>query len=196
MVKVATMNGGTSTATKPTAAAPRPGSTGTKKAAAVAAKTPSAAPLKTSPAPAAAKQVAREDAPLPDVVVPAAKPVREAAATLEKRVAGENAEKEGAMKARMEVEKMKKGVEEEGEGKDVAFGWSACEAEKVLVTGSFGDWQKETELVKKGDAWEVLLKLKPGVYEYKFIVDGEWCYDITMPTVTDEGGNVNNVITV
>lgn len=38
--------------------------------------------------------------------------------------------------------------------------------------------------------------LPPGVYQYKFIVDGEWQYDPSQPAMYDEMNNVNNVIEV
>lgn len=38
--------------------------------------------------------------------------------------------------------------------------------------------------------------LAPGVYQYKFIVDGEWRYAADQPAILDEMGNVNNVVEV
>lgn len=37
---------------------------------------------------------------------------------------------------------------------------------------------------------------RAGVYQYKFVVDGEWKYDPSLPAMFDEGNNVNNVIEV
>jgi 5'-AMP-activated protein kinase regulatory beta subunit len=36
--------------------------------------------------------------------------------------------------------------------------------------------------------------LEPGVYQYKFIVDGEWCFSPDDEITTDDKGNLNNVI--
>ncbi len=36
--------------------------------------------------------------------------------------------------------------------------------------------------------------MPPAIYEYKFIVDGEWCFSPDDDTVTDSIGNVNNII--
>lgn len=42
--------------------------------------------------------------------------------------------------------------------------------------------------------WRVQLwGLPPGVYSYKFIVDGRWCIDVAAPSQTDVWGNANNV---
>ncbi len=37
-------------------------------------------------------------------------------------------------------------------------------------------------------------QLSPGVYQYKFIVDGEWRFSPNDPTYIDPNENVNNVI--
>ena len=38
--------------------------------------------------------------------------------------------------------------------------------------------------------------LPPGVYQYKFIVDGIWRYAPDLPAAYDEMGNVNNITEV
>jgi hypothetical protein len=38
--------------------------------------------------------------------------------------------------------------------------------------------------------------LPPGAYEFKYIVDGQWCIDMSWPTEIDMWGNSNNVIVV
>lgn len=39
-------------------------------------------------------------------------------------------------------------------------------------------------------------QLNPGVYQYKFIVDGEWRFSPNDPTYTDPNENINNVIDI
>lgn len=58
----------------------------------------------------------------------------------------------------------------------VTFSLFALEAQEVLVAGDFSHWMEEpTSLKKHKDGiWKATLHLTPGVYEYKFIVDGEW----------------------
>lgn len=41
-----------------------------------------------------------------------------------------------------------------------------------------------------------LTGLRPGVYFYKFIVDGTWTVDPSAPKVIDTSGNYNNVLEV
>lgn len=54
-------------------------------------------------------------------------------------------------------------------------------ASEVYVAGDFNNWQVGTtklERIKdsKGD-WEVFIPLKPGRYQYRYVVDGIWCHD-------------------
>jgi 5'-AMP-activated protein kinase, regulatory beta subunit len=44
--------------------------------------------------------------------------------------------------------------------------------------------------------FSVIKSFPPGVYQYKFIVDGEWKYAPDQPAMYDEMGNVNNVLEV
>ena len=45
------------------------------------------------------------------------------------------------------------------------------------------------------DSWSVTRSLLPGVYQFKYVMDGVWSYDIDQHTV-DDGGNINNVVEV
>ena len=40
------------------------------------------------------------------------------------------------------------------------------------------------------------MKLAPGKYMYKFVVDGDWMVNDDLPSVVDEGGNRNNMLEV
>lgn len=61
------------------------------------------------------------------------------------------------------------------------FSLYAPNVKEVYLAGDFNDWQpdsKDFRLRKfKGDIWKKMLKLKPGRYEYQFIVDGQWWCD-------------------
>lgn len=56
----------------------------------------------------------------------------------------------------------------------------------VFVAGDFNKWQLE----KVSEEFE----LGYGYYEYKFYVDGTWCYDICKPNVKNCFGSRNNII--
>lgn len=67
----------------------------------------------------------------------------------------------------------------------------------VEVEGSFDGWQTRTQLHRSGNReFSVIKSFPPGVYQYKFIVDGEWMYAPDQPAMYDEMGNVNNVLEV
>ena len=75
------------------------------------------------------------------------------------------------------------------------FSLHAPDAKEVYLAGDFNGWQadaKDYRLRKfKGDIWKKMLKLKPGKYEYQFVVDGEWWCDpendnrVTSPYCTE-----------
>ena len=49
-------------------------------------------------------------------------------------------------------------------------------AHEVCVAGTFNDWRPEVTPMRhdtKGD-WTVELLLRPGAYEYRLLVDGQW----------------------
>lgn len=56
---------------------------------------------------------------------------------------------------------------------------SAPNAREIVLTGSFNDWDPAAlpmNRITDGE-WSVDLRLPPGRYEYKFLVDGVWCCD-------------------
>jgi len=61
----------------------------------------------------------------------------------------------------------------------VAFSLSAPEAKRVAVLGDFNKWRDNTHLMKKDEngVWHKIAMLPAGRYEYRFLVDGQWCND-------------------
>lgn len=61
------------------------------------------------------------------------------------------------------------------------FSLHAPDVNEVYLAGDFNDWQTDAKNYRlrkyKGDMWKKKLKLKPGTYEYLFVVDGQWCCD-------------------
>ena len=57
------------------------------------------------------------------------------------------------------------------------FECRAADAKSVFLAGSFNDWNPQSTPMEQTAAgrWETALELTPGRYEYKFIVDGNWC---------------------
>ncbi|MDQ1639194.1 MAG: hypothetical protein QOF62_2533 [Pyrinomonadaceae bacterium] len=72
------------------------------------------------------------------------------------------------------------------------------DANIVALAGSFNNWnQSQTLCAKEGDRWVCRMKLEPGKYLYKFIVDGDWITDPDNRNTEDDGnGNINSVLVV
>lgn len=74
---------------------------------------------------------------------------------------------------------------------------------EVLLSGTFNGWAATagkadvlTDPAGTG-TWTLTKKLEPGVYQYKFIVDGKWMADAANPNQTPDGfGGMNSVIEV
>lgn len=63
--------------------------------------------------------------------------------------------------------------------KEKIFKLYAPDAKKVSIAGTFNNWDPKKHTAKKDTKgnWSVKLDLKPGRYEYKFVVDGNWVND-------------------
>jgi len=78
---------------------------------------------------------------------------------------------------------------------EVSIRWRG-EGDTVSVAGEFNKWDPQ-HLNKQGDgSWVTKLRLSPGKYMYKFVVDGEWVINQDMPTTADGEGNRNNLLEV
>ena len=71
-------------------------------------------------------------------------------------------------------------------------------AKKVMLAGSFNDWAPNALAMQKTDSgWISQVKLTPGKYWYKFIIDGRWRVDNdNFSKESDEYGNINSVLFV
>ena len=63
------------------------------------------------------------------------------------------------------------------------------DAETVYLAGSFNGWKPTaTKMEMEDGKWIVKLKLDPGIYQYKFVVNGkEWIADSDAPAFADDG---------
>jgi hypothetical protein len=70
------------------------------------------------------------------------------------------------------------------------------DAKKVLVAGSFNNWNREElRMIKTPGGWILPLYLSEGIHDYKFIVDGEWITDPANKMLRPDGkGNFNSLI--
>ena len=81
----------------------------------------------------------------------------------------------------------------------IAFKLFSPKSKRVSVAGTFNNWNT-TELAAKKDTkgtWSVKANLKPGRYEYKFAVDGQWVPDPrARENVWNLHGTLNSVLEV
>jgi len=97
------------------------------------------------------------------------------------------------------IGKVRKDVAEKKKTKKVNFSMIAPDAEEVLLVGDFNDWEENPHLLKKDKkgTWKTSIKLEPGRYEYRFLVDGEWQNGSNCSTfVSNPYGGENCVITL
>jgi 1,4-alpha-glucan branching enzyme len=61
------------------------------------------------------------------------------------------------------------------------FSFNAPAALRVQLAGSFTQWQNEPFSMTRGadGLWHTKVRLAPGTYQYRFIVDGAWHDDPT-----------------
>jgi len=81
----------------------------------------------------------------------------------------------------------------------VTFTVAGIEADSVCLMGDFNMWnEKKHPMKSKGNgAWEKIVMLPPGRYEYKFLIDGSWYNDPGNRLCCDNDfGTQNNVIIV
>lgn len=81
--------------------------------------------------------------------------------------------------------------------KKVAFKISAPNAKDVRLAGDFNSWDASSTTLKKfkDGIWKTDLTLKPGRYEYKYLVDGQWQKDSLNKLFTiNTFGTENSVI--
>ena len=83
--------------------------------------------------------------------------------------------------------------------KTTEFKLYAPSAKRVGLAGSFNSWDTKGLSAKKDSKgnWSVKVGLKPGRYEYKFLVDGSWINDPrSHSSVGNAFGSHNSVIEV
>jgi 1,4-alpha-glucan branching enzyme len=82
----------------------------------------------------------------------------------------------------------------------VTFEYFDPSATLVTLVGDFTRWDQKARPLKRdaGGLWQVKVRLEPGIYQYKFVVNGErWEEDpLNLNRVANEHGTFNSVRTV
>ncbi|MBI5145481.1 MAG: glycoside hydrolase family 13 [Candidatus Omnitrophica bacterium] len=83
--------------------------------------------------------------------------------------------------------------------KPTEFRIHAPKARRVTLAGSFNNWNTRSLSARRDPQgnWIAKASLKPGKYEYKFFVDGNWVNDPNSHwAVTNNFGTQNNVVEI
>ncbi|WP_136481196.1 glycogen-binding domain-containing protein [Cognatitamlana onchidii] len=68
-------------------------------------------------------------------------------------------------------------------------------AKKVILAGSFNKWDEQAFKMKKTSwGWELILNMRPDIYQYRFIVDGHWMEDPNNPNKIENEFNAYNSV--
>lgn len=81
----------------------------------------------------------------------------------------------------------------------IEFMLFAPEAQEVHLVGDFNEWSGAEYRMRrfKDGTWKKKVKLKPGRYEYRFMVDGNWWTDPKNPQRQQNAfGSDNSVVTI
>jgi len=94
----------------------------------------------------------------------------------------------------------KKTVAKKPLAKSVAFTIHADKGKSVYLAGEFNNWNptaKKMTYKAASGIYATTVKLVPGTYQYKFVLDGTWCADPeNINAVANDQGTFNSVITV
>lgn len=88
---------------------------------------------------------------------------------------------------------------EKSKNRRVTFSLTAAAAEEVYLVGDFNGWDEKKHPMKKdkNGKWKKDIVIPPGMYEYKYIVDGKWQIDpANRDVVHNRFGTLNNIILV
>ena len=82
--------------------------------------------------------------------------------------------------------------------KAVTFTVHAEKGKAVYVAGEFNEWDPTAKkMAFKNGVYTASVKLAPGEYQYKFVIDGAWCTDPeNVNAVQNDKGTFNSIITV
>ena len=85
-------------------------------------------------------------------------------------------------------------------GKSVTFTVHGEKGRAVYLAGEFNDWNptaKKMAYKARSGIYTATVKLAPGEYQYKFVIDGTWCADPENVNAVPNGhGTFNSVVTV
>ncbi|MBQ6915018.1 MAG: glycogen-binding domain-containing protein [Kiritimatiellae bacterium] len=83
--------------------------------------------------------------------------------------------------------------------KTVVFTVHAEKGKTVCLAGDFNNWSptaKKMAYKARAGVYTASVKLAPGTYQYKFVIDGAWCADPeNVNAVPNDQGTFNSIVT-
>ena len=80
-------------------------------------------------------------------------------------------------------------------GLPTIFKFNGDRAKEAYVCGTFSNWEK-IPMVRTQKDFFALVDLPVGEHQFKYFVDNEWANDKNLPTVDNQHGSRNNVISI
>lgn len=94
----------------------------------------------------------------------------------------------------------RKSTSQETSRRSIGLAVVAPDAREVSVAGDFNDWSSERHPLQQTDegTWQITLSLPPGIYQYKFLIDGNrWEEDARNPKRSaNEFGTTNSILEI
>ncbi len=92
---------------------------------------------------------------------------------------------------------IKRALKKKNAKKKVDFSFYAPLSLRVEVAGSFSNWEPVLLVKDDNGHWRGSVEIAPGMYEYRFLVDGRWeNAQGDLPTVDNGMGSRNNLLEV
>ncbi len=81
---------------------------------------------------------------------------------------------------------------------ETEFSLLAPQAQSVFLSGDFNEWDTSSHPLRKGKdgEWKISLNLKPGHYQYRFLVNGEWQNDPNSPECVNNPFGTSNCLKI
>jgi 1,4-alpha-glucan branching enzyme len=82
--------------------------------------------------------------------------------------------------------------------KKTEFSLSAPQAQRVSIAGDFNRWNPSLHPLQQDTkgTWRISLDLKPGKYEYRFLLDGEWQNDPNCDSFVENPFGTSNCLKI
>lgn len=77
--------------------------------------------------------------------------------------------------------------------RNILFSYRKASAKEVFLIGSFNNWMRTPMKKNSQGVWETAIQLKPGFYEYRYVVDGRKIKDPNTKLYTPSGNSILKV---